>query len=122
MTRQISLYVNNFPVNLDYFVENYIDHVAGGIVASLKDTGEIESLELNIDNEGQVTMNLNNADVPLKYFPEHHSGYGLDTQRSGRGSKQPEDNGKPIANIALFFRQMFRGALRPPRHPRCCPL
>jgi hypothetical protein len=69
MTRQISLSVNNFPVNLDYFVENYIDHVAGGIVASLKDTGEIESLELNIDNEGQVTMNLNNADVPLKYFP-----------------------------------------------------
>ena len=24
---------------------------------------------LAIDNEGQVTINLNNADVPLKYFP-----------------------------------------------------
>ena len=69
MTRRISLSINNFPINLDYFVENYIDHVVGGIVASLKDTGEIESLELTIDNEGQVAMNLNNADVPLKYFP-----------------------------------------------------
>ena len=69
MTRRISLSVNDVPIDLDYFVESYIDHVVGGIVASLKDTGEVESLELAIDNEGQVTINLNNADVPLKYFP-----------------------------------------------------
>jgi hypothetical protein len=69
MTRSISLSVDDVPINLDYFVENYIDHVIGGIVASLRDTGEVESLVLAIDNEGQVTMNLNNADVSLKYFP-----------------------------------------------------
>ena len=69
MTRRISLSVNDVPINLDYFVESYIDHVVGGIMASLKDTGEVENLELAIDNEGQVTINLNNADVPLKYFP-----------------------------------------------------
>ena len=69
MTRQISLSVNDVPVELDYFVQEYIDHVVGGIVGSLKDTGEIESLQLSIDNEGQVTVNLNGADVPLKYFP-----------------------------------------------------
>ena len=69
MTRHISLSVNNVPINLDYFVENYIDHVVGGITASLKDTGEINTLELTIDNEGQVTINLNGADVPLSYFP-----------------------------------------------------
>jgi hypothetical protein len=69
MTRRVSLSVNDVPINLDYFVESYIDHVTGGIVASLKDTGEPESLKLAIDNEGQVTINLNNADVPLKYFP-----------------------------------------------------
>ena len=69
MTRQISLLVNDVPIELDYFVHEYIESVVGGIVASLKDTGEIESLELAIDNEGQVTINLNNADVPIKYFP-----------------------------------------------------
>ena len=69
MTRQISLSVNDVPVELDYFVQEYIDHVAGGIVGSLKDTGEIETLEISLDNEGQVAINLNGADVPLKYFP-----------------------------------------------------
>lgn len=69
MARNVTLSVNNVPVNLDYFVSEYIDSVVGGIVASLHDTGEIESLELAIDNEGQVSITLNNSDVPLKYFP-----------------------------------------------------
>ena len=69
MTRQISLSVNDVPIELDYFVREYIEHVVGGIMASLKDTGEIESLELNIDNEGQVNINLNNSVIPIKYFP-----------------------------------------------------
>lgn len=69
MTSQVSLSVNSVPIDLDYFVENYVDHVVGGIIASLKDTGEINTLELTIDNEGQVTINLNGADVPLSYFP-----------------------------------------------------
>jgi hypothetical protein len=69
VTRRVSLAVNNIPINLDYFVESYIDHVVGGIIASLQDTGEIESLELTVDNDGQVSIMLNNADVSLKYFP-----------------------------------------------------
>ena len=69
MTSKISLSVNEMPINLDYFVESYLEHVVGGIIGSLHDTGEIETLQLNIDNEGQVDINLNNADVPLKYFP-----------------------------------------------------
>jgi hypothetical protein len=69
MTKQISLSVNDVPIELDYFVHEYIEHVIGGILASLHDTGEIENLQLAIDNEGQVTINLNNADVPIKYFP-----------------------------------------------------
>ena len=69
MTRQISLSVNDVPIKLDYFVQDYIDHVVGGILSSLRDTEEIESLELSIDNEGQVTINLNNSVIPLKYFP-----------------------------------------------------
>jgi hypothetical protein len=69
MTRQVSLSVNDMSINLDYFVENYLDHVVGGIISSLKDTSEIKTLELTIDNEGQVTITLNGGDVPLKYFP-----------------------------------------------------
>ena len=29
---------------------------------------EIDDLELNIDNEGQISINLNNSDVSLNYF------------------------------------------------------
>lgn len=69
MTRRVSLSVNDMSIDIDYFVENYLDHVVGGIISSLKDTGEIQSLDLTIDNEGEVTILLNGADVPLKYFP-----------------------------------------------------
>jgi len=69
VTRQVSLSVNDMSIDIDYFVENYLDHVLGGIISSLKDTGEIQNLELAINNEGEVTITLNGADVPLKYFP-----------------------------------------------------
>ena len=69
MASQVSLSVNDVPINLDYFVIEYIEHVIAGIVASLKDTGEIENLELSIDNQGEVKINLNKTDVPIKYFP-----------------------------------------------------
>jgi len=69
VTRQINLSVNNMPIKLDYFVAGYIEHVIGGIIASLKDTGDIKALELTIDNEGHVKIDLNGADIPLSYFP-----------------------------------------------------
>lgn len=69
MSREISLSVNKIPVELDYFVAGYLDHLVGGILASLKDTGDIKNMELTIDNEGLVTINLNGTEVPLSYFP-----------------------------------------------------
>jgi len=68
MTRKLSLTVNDVPIKLDYFVQGYLDHVTGGIIGSLKDTGDIGKLELALDNKGQVTINLNGCDVPLNYF------------------------------------------------------
>lgn len=68
MTRKIDLSVNNKPIKLDYFVSGYLDHVTGGIVASLHDTGEIKRLKLDVDEKGDVHMTLNGADVPLNYF------------------------------------------------------
>jgi formate dehydrogenase assembly factor FdhD len=70
VTRKISLSVNDTPVNLDYFVAGYLDHVTGGIINSLHGTVEIKTLKLTIGKEGQVKINLNNADVPLNYFVE----------------------------------------------------
>jgi hypothetical protein len=69
MAKNVSLTVNNVPINLDYFVSEYIKSTVGGIIASLNDTGEIDDLRLALDNEGQVTITLNNSDIPLKYFP-----------------------------------------------------
>jgi len=69
MVKQVSLSVNDVPIQLDEFAKGYIYHVARSIVASLKDTGAIETLELSIDNEGQVTINLDNSEVLIKYLP-----------------------------------------------------
>ncbi len=68
MTRKITLSVNNTPIDLDFFVAGYIDHVTSGIIASLKNASEIKNLELNIDSDGIVTINLNGADLHLNFF------------------------------------------------------
>ncbi|OGO18269.1 MAG: hypothetical protein A2Z15_03500 [Chloroflexi bacterium RBG_16_50_11] len=69
MARKVSLTVNGNPIKLDFFVEGYVYHVAAGILASLKDTGAIKKLELDVDSDGQVKITLNGAEVPLSYFP-----------------------------------------------------
>jgi len=68
MTRKIGLSVNDKAIDLDYFVSGYLDHVTGGIVASLKDTGEVKKLKLTLDEKGDVRLHLNGAEVPLNYF------------------------------------------------------
>jgi formate dehydrogenase assembly factor FdhD len=68
VTRKITLSVNNTPIDLDYFVAGYLDHVTGGIIASLKGASDIRKLELNIDEDGIVTIELNGADIPLNFF------------------------------------------------------
>jgi hypothetical protein len=68
MTRNISLSVNDTPIKLDEFVTGYIDQVTGGMMASLKGTTAIKALELNINEDGTVTINLNGADIPLNFF------------------------------------------------------
>ena len=64
---QVSLSVNDATIALDNFVEGYIDHVVGGILASLKGTGEIKSVALTIEAD-QVSIVLNTAAVPLNPF------------------------------------------------------
>ena len=68
MARKVSLTVNNVPIKLDSFVESYVYHVTNGIVASLKDTGAIKKLELDVDGTGDVKMIFNGSDVALNFF------------------------------------------------------
>jgi len=68
VSRQINLSVNDAPIPLDYFTAGFIDHTVGGMLAALEGTGDIGSLNLSIDEGGQVIINLNNAQVPINLF------------------------------------------------------
>ena len=67
MTRQASLLVNDQPIELDYFVQGFLDHTIGGMVAALEGIGEIESMDISIEGN-EVTINVNNAPVAIKPF------------------------------------------------------
>jgi len=67
MTREVSLSVNDTPIELDYFVQGFIDRTVGGVLAGLEGTGEIAGLDISIEGD-RVTINLNNAVVPLNAF------------------------------------------------------
>ena len=69
MAKKVELIVNDNSIVLDYYVHEFVEKIAGGIIGSLNDTGEIENLELKINSGGQVTINLNGSDVSLKEFP-----------------------------------------------------
>jgi hypothetical protein len=64
---QISLSVNDTTIVLDAFVQGYIDHVVGGILASLKGTGAIKRVDLTIEAD-HVSIVLNDAVLPLNPF------------------------------------------------------
>ncbi len=67
MSRQVSLLVNDQSIETDYFVQGFIDHTIGGILAGLEGTEEIKSLDVSIEGE-KVVINLNNALVPANPF------------------------------------------------------
>jgi hypothetical protein len=71
MTKQITLMVNELPINLDYFVQGFIDHTSTGMVMGLEGTpkakDQIENLDILIDGE-KVNVNLNSNPVPTNAF------------------------------------------------------
>lgn len=67
MERQVALWVNGKSVPLNDFVVNFIDHTLSGMLAALKDTGEMKNLELVIEGD-RVNIKLNGVKVPLNYF------------------------------------------------------
>lgn len=69
MARKVNLTVNNIPIAFNTFVEGYVYQIAVGIVASLKGTSAIKTLELDIDSDDLVTMVLNGEGVSLTEYP-----------------------------------------------------
>jgi hypothetical protein len=67
-TRKVSLHVNDAPIEIDYFVQGFIDHVTSGIIAALSGTGSIGDLDLCVEEGAAVTIKLNSVDVPLNAF------------------------------------------------------
>jgi hypothetical protein len=67
VSRQVSLSVNDAPIELNDFVQKYINHVVGAILTSLRGTAEIESIELTIDGD-RISIVRNTDAVPLNPF------------------------------------------------------
>jgi hypothetical protein len=67
MTKEINLSVNEVSIQLDYFVQGFIDHTIAGMVAALEGTGEIKTLFVSIEGDN-VTIKLNNELVPINLF------------------------------------------------------
>ena len=68
MNKQVNLSVNDKPIVLDCFVHAFINRTIDGMLGSLEDTGEIESLDLCIDEAGRVTINLNHIAIKISAF------------------------------------------------------
>jgi hypothetical protein len=67
MTRKITLLVNNTPVEIDYFVQNFLDHTVVGMVSSLEGVKEIRDLEVSIVG-AQTKISLNGSSLPTNEF------------------------------------------------------
>jgi hypothetical protein len=59
--------INDEAIELDSFVQSFIDHTVGGMLAALEETGEITILDLSVEGS-QVTVNLNGRVVPTNAF------------------------------------------------------
>jgi hypothetical protein len=66
-SRQIELYVNDASIEIDYFVEGFIDHIMDGIIGALKGTRPIKDLDILIDGN-KANIELNGSVVPLNAF------------------------------------------------------
>lgn len=66
-SKQVSLYVNDALIEIDYFVQGFIDHVISGILTALRGTCRIKNLALLIE-EDAVNIDLNGSAVPINEF------------------------------------------------------
>lgn len=66
-TREVSLKINGEEIELIPFIQDFIDNVISGMMATLQGTVPIKKLVLNIDGEA-VTADINGEAVKLNPF------------------------------------------------------
>jgi len=66
-SKQVNLSVNDAPIEIDYFVQGFIDHVISGILTALRGTCRIKNLDFSIE-EDAVNIDLNGSAVPINEF------------------------------------------------------
>jgi hypothetical protein len=67
METELKLAVNDIPIKTDYFVKEFTEHTAIGMMGGLRDTGEVKELKLSIC-EGVVTITINGRSIPVNQF------------------------------------------------------
>jgi hypothetical protein len=67
METELKLSVNDIEIKTDYFVKEFTEHTAIGMMGGLRDTGEVKELKLSID-EGTVTIVINGRSIPVNEF------------------------------------------------------
>lgn len=66
-SKQVNLYVNDALIEIDYFVQGFIDHVLSGILNALRGTCRIKNLDFSIEGDA-VNIDLNGSMVPINDF------------------------------------------------------
>ena len=67
MTRRVSLSINDAPIDIDYFVQDFIDHTIGGMLSALEGIGVMKSIDLSVEGD-KVIINVNDSAVPINPF------------------------------------------------------
>jgi len=66
-SKQVILHVNDAPIEMDYFVQGFIDHVISGMLNALRGTCRIKNLNLSLEGD-TVNIDLNGSTVPINDF------------------------------------------------------
>ena len=73
MTKEVSLVVNEKPIETDYFVQSFIDHTIRGMLGSLEGVAEIKSAEIAIDGK-KTSIRVNGEPLPANPFVQKITG------------------------------------------------
>jgi len=65
---EVKLLVNNTPIELSEFPEEFLAQTVAGAISSLKGSEDIQHMELDLEH-GEVTIFLNGGQLPLTPFP-----------------------------------------------------
>ncbi len=71
MTRKISLSVNDTTIDLDYFVQGFVDHTVTAMVSALEGTPKKaeEFKKIHIQSTGEaLSLSVNGSNVPVNAF------------------------------------------------------